>query len=341
MQFKERVRTTVGFSFQLILIAISTAILGALIVWRSSIFVSHEQMTQIKPITPTKFREFGGFSHSMVVGLLIDQFINFEMVTNKFTFDGTVWFKFNPGAISLDSLEKFSFVKGTIKKKSEPHISLIDDKMLVKYAVRVEFISDLNYQDFPLDSHSLYIELINEAVSPSEILFESSRREFSVNDPVTNSGWQLVDTAVKTGYLTSRLDPYDPRQDSTYPVALFSLDYARNSIRYTLLIIFPLALIFYLMFFSLSLRLTSAIGITSSGITAILAYRFVIENLSPKTGFFMISDYLFFLFLAATICSFIVNVIEAKFQIKSRYKKIVISVLHIITILCIIYIIIW
>ncbi len=341
MEFKEHVRTTVGFSFQLILIVISIVILGALIVWRSSSFVSHEQMPKINPITPAKFHELGGFSHSVVVGLLMDKFISFEMVTNSFTFDGTVWFKFDPGAISLDSLAKFSFVKGTIKKMSEPKISLIDDKMLVKYTVRVEFISDLNYQDFPLDSHSLYIELINETVSPNEILFESSRREFSVNDPVTNSGWNLVDTAVETGYLTSHLDPYDSRQDSTYPVALFSLDYARNSIRYTLSIILPLALIFYLMLFSLSLRLISAIAITSAGTTAILAYRFVIETLSPKTGFFMISDYLFFLFLAATIGSFIINVIEAQFQITSLYKKIIIIGIHIITILAIIYIIVW
>ena len=130
MEFKERVRTPVGIAFQFSLIAISVSIMIGLIIWRSSSFISHEVRPKINPITPEKYQELGGFSHTVTTGILIDQFIDFDMVTNKFTFDGTIWFKFDPGAISLDSLSKFSFIKGTIIQKSDPDIRLIDDKMV-------------------------------------------------------------------------------------------------------------------------------------------------------------------------------------------------------------------
>jgi hypothetical protein len=341
VEFKEHIRTSIGIAFQFSLIALSISIMIGLIVWRSSSFISHEQSPKINPITPEKYQEFGGFSHTVTTGILIDQFIDFDMVTNNFKFDGTIWFKFDPGAISLDSLSKFSFIKGTIVKKSDPDIRLIDDKMLVKYVIRVDFKSDLNYQDFPLDSHSIYLALINKFISPSEVLFESSRREFTVNANVSSSGWDLVDTSVTNGYIESALDPYDTRQNVQYPATLFTLDYSRNSIRYTLSIILPLALIFYLLLFSISLRLISAIAITAAGVTATLAYRFVIENLSPKTGFFMISDFLFFLFLAATIGIFIINVAEAAKPLSSTAKKICIILLHALIIAAAIYVIVW
>ncbi len=341
MEFKEHIRTPIGLIFQLALIFISISFFSALIFWRSSSFIAHESPPRIQNITPEQYQKFGGFSHTVTVGLLIDQFINFNMVTNDFTFDGIIWFKFDPGAISLDSLSKFSFIKGTIIQKSEPDIQLINDKMLVKYIIRVEFKSSLNYQDFPLDSHHIYIALINKFVSPSEVIFESSRREFTIKANVSSSGWDLVDESVKNGFIESALDPYDKRQDVVYPATLFTLDYTRNSIRYTLSIILPLALIFYLMLFSISLRLLSAIAITAAGITAILAYRFVIENLSPKTGLFMISDWLFFLFLAATIGIFIINVAEARAPLNPKVKKVWVTLLHVLILAAALYIILW
>ena len=334
-------RSSIGILFQFILIAISSLILIGLITWQSSSLISHEQHPKIEQITPEKYKEFGGFSHAVTVGLLIDQFINFNMVTNDFTFDGTIWFKFDPGAISIDTLSKFSFLKGTIEQKSDPDIRLIDDKLLVKYIIRVVFKSDLNYQDFPLDSHSIYLMLVNKFVSPSEILFESSRREFTINADVSSAGWDLFDTAVRNGYISSSLDPYDTRQDVQHPATLFALDYSRNSVRYALSIILPLALIFYLLVFSVSLNIISGLGIASGGVTAILAYRFVIETLSPQTGFFMISDFLFFLFLAATIVIFIINAFESVAPLSARWKKISIILLHAIIIVAAIYIIVW
>lgn len=334
-------KASIGLLFQLFLIFVNITILIGLIIWGSRAFSSHEIPPKLERITPQKYQKLGGFSHTATVGLLVDQFTDFNMINNTFTFDGTLWFKFDPGAISLDSLSKFSFIKGTIDSRSEPDIQIVDDKMLVKYVVRVTFESDLNYKDFPLDSHSIYLGLINKFITPSEILFKSSRKKFTVNANVSGSGWDLVDTSVINGFIKSSLDAYDAREDLGYPATIFIFEYARNSIRYALSIILPLTLIFYILLFSLSLGLTNAIEITSAGITAILAYRFVIESLSPKTGLFIVSDYLFFIFLAACIVLFLLNIVEIKKTLSPLSKKIYIIILHCAVILAVTYVIVW
>lgn len=332
---KQKAKSRVSINFQLILIIISSSILLSLITWRSITFTTHEQQPNIKHITPTLYQTLGGSSHTVIVGLYIDQFIDFNMVTNEFTIDCTLWFKFDPGVISLDSLSKFSFMKGTILQKSEPDIQLIENKMLVKYVVRVAFESNLNYKNFPLDSHRIFLLLTNKFVSPSEVIFESSRREFNIDAHVTSEGWTLTDRSVINGYIESSLDPYDPRQDVRYPATLFIFDYTRNSVRYALSIILPLALIFYV------LLLANSIRVSVGGITAILAYRFVIENLSPKTGLFMISDYLFFVFLAVCLLMFLLSIVEKKYKVSRKFKMIYISLLHLILIILVTFVVLW
>lgn len=334
---KDIERSKVSLRFQILFITISMSIFLFLLSWRVSFFIPEKTLPTLKPMTPKVFKQFGGFANTVETGLFINQFINFNMVDNEFTFDGTVWFAFDPGAISMDILDKFSFLKGDILSKSPPDIKLIDEKLNVKYTVRVKFRSTLNYRNFPLDDHQIYIVIINQTLTPSEVVFESSRRKLVVEANVSAAGWDLVDHSVQVGYFESQLDPDNPKQSVVYPAVMFILDYSRNSIRYALSIVLPLIMIFYLILFSVSLQLRSAISMTAGGITAILAYRFVIENLSPKTGVFMISDYLFFLFLAVTIAVFVINVAEAGFKVPSWVKKITILCLHITVIAIVLY----
>lgn len=338
MQFKERVRTNVSIKFQTFFIIVGLGIFISLLLWRSSQFISHEKTPEILPITPATYKKLGGFARTIQTGLSINQFVNFDMVSNTFVFDGIIWFIFDPGAIAIDTLEKFSFLKGEILYKSPPNIKVVDEKLNVNYQIRVKFSTPLDYTDFPLDNHQIYIMLVNQFISPEEINFESFNRQFIITADVATTGWKLIDHSVQVGYFQSNLDPDDPRQSIASPGIIFILDYSRNSIRYALSILLPLALIAYLTFFSISLRLLSAISITAAGVTAILAYRFVIENLSPKTGFFMLSDYLFFLFLAVTVTTFIIHIAEeTRFELSPFYKKIYLFIINFIIISFVLY----
>ena len=52
-------------------------------------------------------------------------------------------------------------------------------------------------------------------------------------------------------------------------------------------------------------HLTDVPSIAAASIPALFAYRFVIESLSPNVSYFMVSDYLFFLYLLLSLLTFL------------------------------------
>ena len=66
-------------------------------------------------------------------------------------------------------------------------------------------------------------------------------------------------------------------------------------------------------------------------VTAILAYRFVIESISPKdVGYFMLSDQLFFLFLGLISLIFVVNIINRyAYPLTTNQRLIILVLFHI------------
>jgi hypothetical protein len=95
-------------------------------------------------------------------------------------------------------------------------------------------------------------------------------------------------------------------------------------------LLLPLLLTFFVTLVSFSFdvgaffeaHLVVAIG----AITALLAYRFVIQAMAPDVGYFMLSDYLFLLFLVAVFAAFFVNTVIR--DISLRTKKIIVVLLH-------------
>jgi hypothetical protein len=315
--------------FQFVLI-IASALLMTVALYRGIIsFTTFDVAPPMEIVSPQKLIEFGGSPGIAKVGLYIDQFQTFDMVKNEFIFSGSIWFQFVPGIISLNTLEKFEFARGQILYRSAPDTMLLDQYILVKYNIRVSFTSDLNYTCFPIDDHRIFLMLIHHFVSPNELLFESTQQEFIILPDTTIFGWTELNRTVTTGYLSEVLDSNDARKTHQYPVTLFALDYARSGVRYIITILLPLLLIFYLTLFSLSLDEKAAITLSTGSITAIIAYRFVIENISPAVGYLMISDYLFFLFLACSFLVFFLNTIEMFTErVPVTYKQIAVCVLH-------------
>ncbi len=322
--------------FQIILIIISIICIAIGIQYGLSRLVISDETPQLIPITPTTIKEFGGFPEIVTTGLYIHEFQTFDMIANSFVFTGVVWFMLSPGVVSLDLLSKFEFERGVIQYLGPPRVILLDKKLLVQFPVRAQITSNLNYAAFPIDDHRLYFILNNHLIFPDIILFFSSQQDFSVRPDMRTFGWEQMSTSVKFGYGQEITDQYDERKTLYYPSVIFAIDYARYGTRYIISILLPLLLIFYLTLFSLSFRTTAdrtGITLAAGGITAILAYRFVIGNLSPTTGYFTISDYLFFLFLTASAVTFFLAIIDHfALSIPVAYKKLAIIFLHMIVI---------
>jgi len=272
-------------------------------------FFALEPYPTLFPVTPQKVKEWGGDPVEVKVGLHIRNFPVFDLVANKFIIDGILWFEFDPALISIDTVGKVSFEKGNLLAKSAPSTKIIDDKFFARYDIQLEFSIDLDYSHFPFDDHRISLVLVNRYVPPSEMIFKSYESYFLIDKSVRISGWELEGRTVKTGFSESKLEQMDPEKVILHPKAIFAIDLRRSGIRYILLIILPLFIIFFISLFTFAFdpekHITMILALATVSLTSLLSYRFVIERMTPQVGYFVFSDYIFTLLLALALLEFI------------------------------------
>lgn len=317
-------------SIQLLLIALSVAVIAYAAYIKIGRFEIVDPERSIIHITPEVYSKLGATPEIIRIGLRINQFKKFNIVANEFDFTGIIWFEFNQYAIDLETLGNFVFEEGTIEYRSTPDVQVIDNKMLVRYNIRASISSPFNYMYFPLNNHRLNIIVANYFVSPSSVIFQTRSSNFIVDQNPKEYGWQSTNKEVTAGFEKSELDPHDPTKTAFYPLAIFSIDYTRYGIRYLLSIMLPLLLLFYLSLFSFSrLEPSDELDLSLGGVTGTLGYRFVIESFSPNPGYFILADYIFFLFLSANAIVFIVNMFDSYIPtFGKKHRLIVLIILH-------------
>lgn len=308
--------------FQFICMAITSIMLFGLIYKATVTFKTFDEMPELLPITPKLATEFSG-TGKVKVGLQIANFSIFDVLANNFAFAGTVWFEFDPSITSLDTIGKFSFEKGDIKFLAAPNTRIIKGKLFARYDVKVDMKDNLNYKYFPFSDHTIFITLDNNYVSPAEMIFESAISDFVISKGLFVSGWKEYDKHVYTGYSLAQLEQNNKETDVYRPRTIFSIDYKFSGIRQILTILLPIILIFFITLFTFAMEPVnydkSILTLSSGSVTALLAYRFVIENLSPKgVGYFMLSDLLFFIFLTMTFLVFFLNTRTLNFNKRAK-----------------------
>jgi hypothetical protein len=282
-------------------------------------------------VTPKQIKEWGGSATEVTVGMSIINFPKFDAVNNDFVIDAIVWFEFDSALVSLETIEKFSFDKGEIVSKSISNTKIIDDKFFAQYNITVKFSSTLAFQFFPWDDHRIYLTLTNKFVSPSEIIYQSYISGFIISEGAFVAGWKMVGKNVVAGYSESYLDENDTKKVVLNPCVLFSLDFSRSGAQHIFLIFLPLFLMFFLGFFSFAFHEPPLIFSLSLGsVTAILSYNFVIQGMSPHTGYFLFSDLIFILFLGLATTGFLLNILV----LHGRNKSFWIVIRGIVYILC-------
>jgi len=261
-------------------------------------------------------KKFAAFTVHVETGLYIRSFPHFSMIDNQFTADMIVWFMFDPTEITLDIIEKFSFENGTIIKKSPPDIKTYDTKTFVKYDVIVELKSNLEFYRFPLEDHKLSIILTNHFVTPYEVMFEVLTTDFVVAPNLFIANWRIKNLTTNFGIDENILNQIDLTKKIAYPKATFIIDLVKSGIRKAFIIFTPIFIIFFLALFSFFLTLGNVIGratLSVSALTALLGYRFVIEGLMPKVGYFTTTDYIYIILLIFSFIIFVSQMLITKF----------------------------
>lgn len=313
VRFFERIVTPQSQIIGIFVISIIAGLIALQPYWE---YHDLEKGIPVIPITPAKITKWGNLPTRVTVGLFINNFPTLDFVNNDFVFDGIIWFEFDSALISLNTVSKFSFEKGEILSLSEPYTQLVEQKFFARYNLRVRFKSDLNYKLFPFDDHRLDIILVNRSIDPSEMIFRSYSSFFDISPSVQFSGWRLEDLFVKTGITESTIERSGTQKIISQPRVVFSIYLRRQGTRNIFLILLPLFVIYVISLFSFSFdpqkNSTLIFGLASAGVTSLLGYRFVIENMTPKVGYFVLSDRIFILLLLAALWEFVFAVILAR-----------------------------
>jgi len=273
-------------------------------------FKTSDPIPDVNVISLEMRKHFRDLSTKVRTGLYIKNFPTFDFTANTFVVDGLVWFEFNKNEIMLKTIDKFSFDNSRTIYKSAPHVSIHGDKILVKYEVIFETKTNLNFHRYPLEDHRLSIVLTNNSVSPNEMYFEDSVDALSltISDKLFITNWYVHTTQTMSGYTSLPYDQFHEKRSVKNPKAVFTINFKKLGINKVLIIFVPLftAMFFALFSFLLSFNSYAAkTTLTVTAVTALLGYRFVIQQLSPPVGYFTLTDKIFIFFLLLSFLIFI------------------------------------
>lgn len=301
-----------------------TLISIAFILHRLSGLAYHEQPIVLQPATQAT-------GTPVTVGLYIDNFDKFNVIAEEFILNGLLTFEFEEKKVTPEQLNQITFARAKVLHRSEPAISTEHGRTRVHYQVRVQLFEDLDFAWFPFEDHQLSIMLVDRSMKSDGLLFTTDLKNFTV--PETDvKGWHKFNTHTQTGYLEEHLNAEVIR----YPAAVFSIDYGRyTNIRNIFMILLPMLLLFFIALFSLIIdprnNFTFVLTIPVSAIVGLISFRFVVEAMSPKVGYFMYSDYFFVLFLSLVFAILIFHTFG--YSIGSLVRKVMIVLFDLIVIL--------
>ncbi len=280
---------------------------------RKKVFFTSDQPPELLHFIPTGRTSSGLGMSEVKTGLYIKNFPVFDVVKNNFVMDALIWFKFNPSLVRLEAIDKFTFDRCTNLVKSEPEILLEKDMLVVNYNIKLTFSNKLDYLFFPIDNHRLCIVMNNEYVTPNELIYSVQEDHFGCSNEVHTTDWHMVKKTVESGYSEIVLDP-TKNQKASHPRVVYSIDLALAGLRKAALIFNPIILILLTGTFSLTLDIRSysilIFSLSYGSVTGILAYRFVIEKISPDVGYFTMAELFYTIALFIGFITFVVNIIR-------------------------------
>lgn len=272
------------------------------------------------------------------VGLSVRNFSYMNMKEGRFKIEGTLWFLYNPGELSLNTIESFDIEKGFLTKKSVARTKLLHQKILASFDVTLEFMSQLEHKDFPIADHRIFLIVKMSGLSKSELILKGSNSSIVVAPDIQLQTWKLINSQIQTGYYSEALDRYNDSISVSQPIAIFSFDFENPGFRVLLLLLIPEFILFLFGLFSLVIPFKDAAGsinLSIGSISGLIVHRFVVESISPDVGYFTFFDKIYIFFLLSNLAFFISNVIASNNKNSLLFKNIM---FYLIQIFFIIYI---
>ena len=181
-------------------------------------------------------------------------------------------------------------------RKSLPDVVRIESDGTITYSQRYlgPLSQRLNLSRFPFDKHTFGINFISTRYTPDQVKFIPSP---SIQDPSIIGGgiskelsladWEIIDHLVETR-------PYNPMEDVLTAGFVFEFTADRYQLYYLWQVIIPLFLIVLMSWGALwidPINSGTQIGLATSSILTLIAYRFMLGNLIPRLPYMTKLDY--------------------------------------------------
>lgn len=309
--------------------AVSVAVFALFVYRASDVFAVHDAKPAcIQAQVAQESLPAGTKPKIVTMGLFIRNFVTFDIIHNTIVVDGVVSAVFDKSQISVDEVGKFTIESGDVTRKADPVVNTKGDKTYALWDVRLTINPNFNFTGYPLDSHRLDIVISNYEVPSAVVEFAVENKFFTMDPHVNVAGWNFVGKSVQTGYAFELL-PFGNDDKGIYsPRVIFSIDCKRHDINHLLSILLPMLGLFFLSLLVFSYSVQDFMDSYVTLAMAMLAYRFVIQTMAPDTSYFMLSDYLFLLFLGVSLLTFFMNILVEYRSI--RIKVVTLGLFHIV-----------
>lgn len=268
-----------------------------------------DPVPDIKPITPAKYNEWAQYSDVLNMGIFITNFGVSDFAQGLFMIDAFVWIQFNPLVFSLDTVSQFSIDKGRMISKDFIESIKVGEELFVRYRVRFEVKSNMNFKYYPLDSHRIYATFKYDNLAPSEVIAMTTVSRASFGNNAVSPNWTYGVPSSNYGYLESVLDDRNQANVVRTSAAGIFFDFDRATLRETMVVFTPYLLMLFIVFSSLLMGWASfqIIVITILGILGMILQRIIIGHMTAITSYYILSDCVFFLALG---CAFLILIME-------------------------------
>jgi len=222
--------------------------------------------------------------------------------------------------------------QGGILQKALPEVVKITPDGTVTYLQRYTgpLSQPLKLSQFPFDQHSFTIHFVTPSSTPQEVQFIPAP---AVRDPKIIGGaiynelslpdWKVTEYIAETR-------PYAPTKDIEVAGFVFEFTAKRYAIYYVWQVIIPLIMIVMMSWGAFYIDPTNAgagIGVATSSMLTLIAYRFMLGNLIPRLPYMTRLDYFL---LGSTILVFLtlVEVIITTNLALKQVEKIALKIDH-------------
>ena len=189
--------------------------------------------------------------------------------------------------------------KAGVMQKAMPEVVRVAPDGTVKYMQRYTgpLSQPLKLAHFPFDQHRFTIRFVSPGSTPQEVQFVPAPPMEDIGDPQTIGGAIYHELSVpdwKITEYTAKTHPYNPVGNIEVAGFVFEFTAKRYALYYLWQVIIPLVFIVIMSWGAFYIDPTNVgaqIGVATSSMLTLIAYRFMLGNLIPRLPYMTRLDY--------------------------------------------------